>query len=84
MIRKQIYIAPHQEALLKRKARALGLAEAELVRQALEKHLCAGESIRPNPDAWEAEKRFIRSRMKLAQGGTRKERHWRREELYDR
>jgi len=28
---KQIYIAPHQEALLKRKARALGPAEAELV-----------------------------------------------------
>lgn len=84
VIRKQVYIEPHQEALLKRKARALGLTEAELVRQALEKHLRTGEGIRPSLDAWEAEKRFIRDRMKLARGETRKKRRWRREELYDR
>jgi hypothetical protein len=36
MIRKQLYIDPHQDALLKRKARELGLSEAELVRRALD------------------------------------------------
>jgi hypothetical protein len=36
MIRKQLYIDPHQEAALKRKARELGLSEAELVRRALD------------------------------------------------
>jgi hypothetical protein len=36
MIRKQLYIDPHQDAALKRKARELGLSEAELVRRALD------------------------------------------------
>ncbi len=36
MIRKQLYIDPLQDALLKRKAQELGLSEAELVRRALE------------------------------------------------
>ncbi len=36
MIRKQLYIDPQQDVLLKRKAHELGLSEAELVRRALE------------------------------------------------
>jgi hypothetical protein len=36
MIRKQLYLESHQDAALKRKARALGLSEAELVRRALD------------------------------------------------
>jgi hypothetical protein len=36
MIRKQLYIDPSQDAALKRKARELGLSEAELVRRALD------------------------------------------------
>ncbi|MCS7059359.1 MAG: ribbon-helix-helix domain-containing protein [Meiothermus sp.] len=36
MIRKQIYIAPEQEAKLKRLARATGRTEAEIIRQALD------------------------------------------------
>ena len=36
MIRKQLYIDPQQDAALKRKARDLGLSEAELVRRALD------------------------------------------------
>jgi hypothetical protein len=36
MIRKQLYIDPRQDAALKRKARDLGLSEAELVRRALD------------------------------------------------
>lgn len=36
MIRKQIYIAPEQEAKLKRLARATGRSEADIIREALE------------------------------------------------
>lgn len=36
MIRKQLYITREQERSLKRKARELGISEAELVRRALD------------------------------------------------
>jgi hypothetical protein len=36
MVRKQLYIDLQQDALLKRKARELGLSEAEVVRRALD------------------------------------------------
>jgi hypothetical protein len=36
MIRKQFHIYPHQDAALKRKARELGLSEAELMHRALD------------------------------------------------
>ncbi len=36
MIRKQIYLAPEQEAKLKRLARATGRTEAEIIREALD------------------------------------------------
>lgn len=36
MVRKQVYIAPEQEAKLKRLARATGRSEADIIREALE------------------------------------------------
>ena len=36
MVRKQVYIEPRQERLLKRRARALGVTEAELIREGIE------------------------------------------------
>lgn len=39
MIRKQIYIAEEQDALLKRAAEAAGVSEAEIIRQALDARL---------------------------------------------
>ena len=33
MIRKQVYIEPEQEELLKRRAKELGISEAALIRQ---------------------------------------------------
>jgi hypothetical protein len=55
MIRKQLYIDPQQDALLKRKAHELGLSEAELVRRALE--IALNEKQKPvnsNPSALQA------------------------------
>ncbi len=39
MIRKQLYITPEQDRALKDRARAEGLTEAEIVREALDRHL---------------------------------------------
>ena len=36
MIRKQVYLKLHHDVLLKKRAKALGVTEAELVRCALE------------------------------------------------
>lgn len=45
MIRKQLYIEEHQDAALKRRARELGISEAELVRRALD------DLLEPRPGA---------------------------------
>ncbi len=39
MIRKQLYITPEQDRALKDHARKQGLSEAEIVREALDRHL---------------------------------------------
>jgi len=82
MIRKQVYLKLHHYVLLKKRAKALGVTEAELVRCALENFLGSGDSFKKDLKAWEAEKEFITSRMKLA--SKPQERSWKREDLYDR
>ena len=78
MVRKQIYIAPEQDALLKRRARELGLTESTLIRQGLEQ-VGRQPTVSPDDRAWEDELAFIRRRAALPGGGSR---HWTREELY--
>lgn len=82
MIRKQIYIAPHQEVLLKKMAQVSGITEAEIVRQALDAHLTDGLNIPRNLQAWEEEKRFIQNRIRI-KTGVRERRSWKREDLYE-
>lgn len=81
MVRKQVYITKEQQALLKRRAKALGLTEAEVVRRGIELAGQPGTAFRPDPKAWEELKRDMekRGRMKVPQTG----RSWTREELYD-
>lgn len=43
-MRKQIYIEPEQENLLKQLAQQAGLSEAELIRRALEQQSARGQS----------------------------------------
>ncbi len=81
MIRKQVYIEPEQEATLKRRARALGVTESDLIRRGI------GETPSPpavaplDRKAWEEELHFIRERARIqALGRTR---GWTREELYE-
>jgi len=80
MIRKQVYIKPVHERLLKRRARELGVTEAELIRQGIEQ-LARSSAPAADPSAWSALRRYIdgRRRMKVPQTG----RSWTRDELYE-
>ena len=82
MVRKQIYIEPGQDELLKRKAKALGLSEAELIRKAITSFASAGLSLPRDKHAWERELAFIKERARRlpALGGKRT---WTREQLYE-
>ncbi|NCS05061.1 MAG: ribbon-helix-helix protein, CopG family [Microcystis aeruginosa G13-09] len=81
-IRKQIYIEAEQNNLLKEKARQTGLSEAEIIRQAINRHIISVKSITPNLSAWEREKAFIASlENRPSQPGKR---DWQREDLYER
>jgi hypothetical protein len=84
MIRKQIYIEPRQEALLKRLAASRGVSEAELIRRALDRQTGAGSSrpLPPDPEAWREARHLM---WELHAGGTegRAPRRWIRDELYE-
>ncbi len=81
MVRKQAYIEPRQEKLLKRRARELKVTEAELIRRGIDQLARFGVVRLPDPDAWAAERRYImrNRRMKVPQTG----RTWTRAELYE-
>jgi hypothetical protein len=81
MIRKQVYIEPEQEALLKRLSKEQGLTEAELIRSGILRLSSRSDVVR-DITFWEEEKRFIRSLMK--KGTLKGKRRWKREDLYER
>ncbi len=81
-VRKQIYIEPRQDRILKRLARLRGDSEAEIIRQAIDEYTRVARFPAPDLDAWQKEKEYIRSLME--QGPVEGGRTWRREDLYDR
>lgn len=81
-VRKQIYIEAEQDAVLKRMSNETGLSEAEIIRQAIDRHAQAQGYPRPDIEAWNKELDFILKRQ--AQGPVAGGRTWRREDLYDR
>lgn len=88
MIRKQFYIDPRHESLLKKLSREAGVSEAELVRRALEAQLnacaAAGRSIK----SWEDEKAFIEERLGMSREtdhpAAESGRSWKRDDLHER
>jgi len=82
MIRKQIYIEPEQEELLKHRAKALGISEAEVIRRKLNEIERPGISRPRDPSAWQRELAFIKRRAKKLPALT-KQRTWTRDALYD-
>ena len=81
MVRKQIYVGPEQEAELKRRARQTGASEAELIRQALDRHLAVVPPP-PDPRGWDNERAFILDLIN--KGPVPGGRSWTREELHER
>jgi hypothetical protein len=81
-VRKQVYIEPRQELLLKEIAQKTGISEAEIIRQAIDQHIAYTVSPKTSLDVWEEEKAFIESTKKRVAlpGG----RDWKREDLYER
>lgn len=63
MVRRQVYIEPRQDELLKRWARESGKSEAEIVRQALDLWLADEQQRRKAEAAWQEERAFIESRI---------------------
>ena len=81
MVRKQVYITNEQEKLLKRRAKALGVTESEIMRRGIDAADRATASFPFDREAWEDALLFMkeRARLNVPQTG----RSWTREELYE-
>ena len=82
MIRKQIYIQKRQELLLKRMAKARGVSEAEIIREAIDQQI-GGNVTRaqhPDPEAFQKAYQHMLARRSLA-GAEPYE--WRRDDAYE-
>ena len=81
MVRKQVYIEPRHDALLKRRARELGVTEAELIRRGIEQIAAVADEEDAAEEAWAELDAAMdeAARVKAPQTG----RGWTREELYE-
>lgn len=83
MVRKQLYIKPEQNLMLKEQAQTYGTSEGEIVRKALDDYLSTPTySQEIDLTFWDKEVAFIKSRMKN-NTEPEKPRTWKREDLYD-
>jgi hypothetical protein len=81
MIRKQIYLEPAQDVILRQRAQELGVSEAALIRRCLD---LVGQQAVPLPrdrQAWADELAFLQHRAQTIPGRAGR-RGWTREELY--
>ena len=79
-VRKQIYIEARQEQLLKQLVRETGATEAELIRQAIDRHT-GSFSPRRDLSVWEEERAFMERLMQ--EGPVSGGRTWKREDLHE-
>ncbi len=84
MVRKQIYITRRQQALLKHLSLQLGLSEAEIIRQAIDREAARGKHQIPASDeqSWQDALSFMRSLRNRSHLFAEPYR-WNREELYE-
>ena len=83
MVRKQIYITPAQDALLKQWARRLGVTESDLIRRGIEQLDWGPTTPLLDEQAWQEEIAFMRERARMVVPQQTGGRGWTREELYD-
>ena len=82
MLRKQIYIPKRQQVILKRLAKARGLSEAEIIRQAIEREVTANAA-RPVVGDYLALEDFIRFGLARQAATESTPRSWTRDDLYE-
>ena len=84
MVRKQIYLEDRHDAMLKRLARARGVSEAQIIRQALDRHSGAQPAgAAPDARAWAQALSFMRGRRRTRRPVRGGRRRWTRADLYD-
>jgi hypothetical protein len=81
-VRKQVYIEADQDRLLSRLSEETGLSEAEIIRQAIDRHTRGVPLLRRDLAVWQEERAFIE--QLLSQGRVDGRRTWQREELHER
>ena len=81
-VRKQIYLEAEQDERLKAMAAQTGASEAEIIRDALDRHAGGPQAGRRDLRAWAEERAFIAGRM--AGGPVPGQRTWQREDLHER
>jgi len=82
MIRKQIYIPPRQNLMLKRLAKQRGVSEAEVIRQALEREAGRAEAVDNGERAF-AEMVAFAERRNEKYAGKGEPYQWNRDEIYE-
>ena len=82
MLRKQIYIPKRQQVQLKRLAKARGVSEAEVIRQAIEREVLLTAS-RPTAGDRSALEEFLRFGSSRRATKNTTGRTWSRDELYE-
>ena len=82
MVRKQLYIEERHEKALKRRAKALGVSEADIVREALDLMFREAGRPRPLPGQTKALSDFLKSATEFAATQKRAVRY-RRTDLYE-
>ena len=85
MIRKQIYLKEQHQHAIRSIAKARGVSEAEVIREAIETHRGQRTHSHPlDPSAWKRALKLMRSlqpkKTAAKRGATRQ---WNREELYE-
>ena len=82
MLRKQIYIPRRQQVQLRRLAKARGVSEAEVIRQAIEREVLL-TAAKPTAGDRSALEEFLRFGSSRRATDDTAERAWTRDELYD-
>ena len=80
MVRKQVYIEAAQEQFLKRRAKELGVTEADLSRRAIDTLVRTPAGPPFDPEAWTTIVELMEQQARLPIGG---DRMWTRDDLYE-
>jgi len=81
-VRKQVYIEADHDRLLSRLSEETGLSEAEIIREAIDRHTRGWPLQRRDLAVWQEERAFIEQLIR--EGSVAGRRTWQREELHER